>query len=213
MASRMQFLDQVFSEDEYLSHLYDFARIELLNNIDTSEITNFINIFSYLLADTSMAQFHYLFAYEIERLDSLQRVPFDLENNIIDIAFLQRRCLNTYFYDQINMGAENFVVSAFQHFANRYPTTNELSESKKMLEGTPSILFLKSGQSKNDFLDIFFTSQEYYEGLAVNLYQRFLFRNPTSIEMGNAQQEFSNTQDYKQMQKNILATNEYIGIE
>src|SRR6188768_4189422 len=36
MESRMQFLDQVFSESEYFSHLYEYARIDLLNNIDTS---------------------------------------------------------------------------------------------------------------------------------------------------------------------------------
>src|SRR5205085_1157862 len=129
------------------------------------------------------------------------------------VEYMHRRCVNNYFYDQINMGSENFVISCFQHFLNRYPTQNELSEGKKMIDGAPAILFLESGQSKDDFINIFFTSRDYYEGLAINLYQRFLLRNPSSIEMGNAATAFVNTHNYVQMQKDILSTNEYIGIE
>jgi hypothetical protein len=213
MSSRMQFLDQVFLESEYLPHLYEFARIELLNNLDTSEVTNFINIFTYLLADTNYAQVYDILEFEIDRLDSLRNIPPDLSNNVIGVEYMHRRCINNYFYDQINMGSQNFVVSTFQHFLNRYPTETELNQGKNMVDGTPAILFLESGQSKEDYLDIFFTSEDYYEGLAVNLYQRFLLRNPTSVEMGNAVQAFVSTHDFTQMQKSILATNEYIGIE
>jgi len=213
MSSRMQFLDQVFSESEYLPHLYDFARIDLLNNLDTAEVTNYINIFTYLLGDSTYAQVYDILEYEIDRLDSLRNVPYDLVNHVIGVEYMQRRCINNYFYDQINMGSENFVVHTFQQLLYRYPTATELTEGKKMVDGTPAILFLESGQSKKDFLDIFFTSNDYYEGLAVNLYQRFLLRYPTSVEMGNAVQAFVSTHDYMQMQKNILATNEYIGIE
>ena len=211
-ASRSQFLDQVFSSGNYLPHLYDFARTELLNNLDTAEITFYLSIFNLYLTDTAYQLYWSTFIYEIERLDSLQRVPADLTNNLLDISHLHKRCANNYFYDQINMGTENFVVSCFQHFLNRYPTENELSESKKMVDGTPAILFLESGQTKADFINIFFSSRDYQEGLAINLYNRYLLRNPTSIEMGNALQAFSSTHDYVQMQKDILSTNEYIGI-
>ena len=213
VASRSQFLDQVFSESEYLPHLYDFARVELLNNLDTAEITYWIYLFNILLVDPAYEQVWDVIQHEIDRLEELQDVPSDLVNHIIDIQYLHRRCVNNYFYDQINMGSENFVVSCFQHFLNRYPTQNELNEGKKMVDGVPAILFLESGQSKDDFIDIFFTSRDYCEGLAINLYQRFLLRNPTSIEMGNAATAFVNTGNYVQMQKDILATNEYIGIE
>ena len=185
----------------------------MLNNLDTAEITYYIYLFNILLTDPAYEQVYDVIEHEIERLDSLQRVPSDLVNHIINIEYLHRRCVNNYFYDQINMGSENFVVSCFQHFQNRYPTQNELTEGKKMVDGVPAILFLESGQSKDDFIDIFFTSKDYFEGLAINLYQRFLLRDPSSIEMGNAATAFTNTHDYIQMQKDILATNEYIGIE
>jgi len=211
--SRSQFLDQVFSSGNYLPHLYDFARTELLNNLDTADITFYLFIFNLYLADSTYQLYWDMFTQEIVRLDSLQRVPSDLANHLIDVTYLHRRCVNNYFYDQINMGTENFVVSCFQHFLNRYPTENELTEGKKMVDGAPAILFLQSGQTKTEFIDIFFSSKDYHEGLAINLYQRYLLRNPTSIEMGNAAQAFSNTHDYVQMQKDILSTNEYIGIQ
>ena len=213
LLSRSQFLDQVFSSSHYLPHLYDFARTELLNNLDTSEISFYQFIFTLYLADTAYQLYWNVFEYELERLDSLQSVPADLTNHAIDIEYLHRRCVNNYFYDQINMGTENFVISCFQHFLDRYPTENELNEGKKMVDGLPAILFLESGQSKTDFIDIFFRSRDYFEGLAINLYNRFLLRSPTSIEMGNAASAFYDTHDYVQMQKDILSTNEYIGIE
>lgn len=212
-ASRQQFLDQVFSSSNYLPHLYDFARIELLNSLDTAEITFFLMVFNLYLTDTTYQQIWSALVYEIERLDSLQRIPSDLQNGLLNIEYLHKRCVNNYFYDQINMGTENFVVSCFQHFMNRYPTEYELTEGKRMVDGAPAILFLESGQTRDDFVNIFFSSKDYHEGLAIILYNRFLLRNPTSIEMGNAVQAFSATHDYIQMQKDILATNEYIGIQ
>ncbi|MEO8087009.1 MAG: hypothetical protein ABI763_09330 [Bacteroidota bacterium] len=212
-ASRAQFLGQVFSSPNYLPHLYDFARTELLNNLDTADITFYIYLFNLALNDPDNILVYDVIAHEIERLDSLQRVPSDLAGSQIDIIHLHKRCADNYFYDQINMGTENFVVSCFQHFLSRYPTANELSEGKKIVEGMPGILFLQTGQSKDEFLNIFFSSRDYFEGLAINLYNRFLLRNPTSIEMGNAVQAFGSSHDYVQMQKDILSTNEYIGIE
>ena len=73
-------------------------------------------------------------------------------------------------------------------------------------------LFLQTGLSKNNLLDIFFASDDYYEGQVRQYYKRFLFRSPTSAEMGAATQQYKLTGDFEQMQITILATNEYIGI-
>jgi len=125
---------------------------------------------------------------------------------------MQKRCINNYIYDQINMGAANFVISSFLHFLNRAPTTNELTQGENMVNGQPGTLFLQVGQSKPDYLLIFFSSLNYYEGEAVLLYNKYLFRNPSSVEMSNAATKYQSTLDYIQMQKDILSTNEYIGI-
>jgi hypothetical protein len=211
-ASRSQFLDSIFYKPEYKVHLYDLARIDLLNNLDTADIVGEIFLFNFLLSDTAYQFYWPQLQAEIIRLDSLKAIPSDLQNNVIDVTGMHRRCVNNYFYDQINAGTENFVVSVFQHFLLRYPTASELQQSKQMVDGFPSILFLQSGQTKNDFIRIFFDASDYYEGLVRMLYQRFLFRTPTSVEMGNATVSFLQNHDFILMQKNILSTNEYIGI-
>src|SRR5439155_24666436 len=128
--------------------------------------------------------------------------PNDLKTHQLDISHLHSRCANNYFYDQINMGTDNFVTSCFQHFLNRYPTTYELTQSKNIVDGVvPGILFLQSGQGKPDFLNIFFNSLNYDEGLVTTLYRRFLLRAPASIEMGNATEKFQQTHNYEQIQK------------
>ncbi len=211
-SSRMQFLGSVLSDASYLPHVYTLARIDLLGNLDTLDIYRQWEIDSAIITTQSNPDIIAYFVADMEKLDSLRQVSLDLDQHAIDITYMHRRCVNNYFYDQINMGTENFVVSCFEHFLNRYPTENELSSSKSMVEGVSAILFLQSGQSKGDFLSIFFSSTDYYEGLATNLYKRYLLRNPTSIEMGSAAQAFKSTRNYEQMQKDILSTNEYIGI-
>jgi hypothetical protein len=211
-SSRSQFLDSIFYKPEYKVHLYDLARVDLLNSLDTADITNEILLFNFLLTDSTYIAAWPQLHMEISRLDSLKAIPNDLQQNTIDIEYMDRRCVNNFFYDQINMGTENFVVSVFQHFLLRYPTAYELQQAEQMVNGFPAILFLQQGGNKDDFIDLFFSSADYDEGLVRILYQRFLFRMPSSIEMGNATISFMQTHNYISMQKNILSSDEYIGI-
>ena len=211
-ANRTQFLDTVFKHPEYYDHLYNTVLTDLLNNLDTNEIINDIGIFQSLLLDSAYILSWNEIRYEIVRLDSMRTIPNELKSGAINTTEMQKRCINNYFYDQINMGAANFVISSFLHFLNRAPTTNELTQGENMVNGTPGTLFIQVGQSKPDYLIIFFSSLNYFEGEAVLLYNKYLFRNPTSVEMSNAATKSQSTLDYIQMQKDILSTNEYIGI-
>ena len=211
-ANRTQFLDSVFNHPEYYDHLYNIALSDLLNSLDTNNIPQYLAIFQPLLLDSAYIQSWNQIRFEITRLDSMRVIPNELKSGAINAIEMQKRCINNYFYDQINMGAANFVISSFLHFLNRAPTTNELTQGENIVNGTPGTLFLQVGQSKQDYLAIFFSSLNYFEGEAVLLYNKYLFRNPTSVEMTNAATKFQSTLDYIQLQKDILSTNEYIGI-
>jgi len=211
-SSRQQFLDEVFDNYEYKVNLYEKAKIELLNNLDTTEIVIFIGVFNTLLADSAYMASWDLLQHEIDKLELMQQISIDLELDTINEIGLFKRCCNNYFYDQINMGSLNYVVSLFQHFLDRYPTDNELTEGIKMVDGGSANLFLQSGTSRNDLIQIFFSSSDYYEGQVRLYYKRYLFREPNSVEMGTATQQYISTGDYRQMQKNILSSNEYIGL-
>ena len=79
-------------------------------------------------------------------------------------------------YDEINMGAENYVVSLFQNFLLRYPTAVELESGVAIFGGVPGILFTSSAKNKDELINVFFDYAEYYEGQVRINYLRFLYR-------------------------------------
>ena len=81
------------------------------------------------------------------------------------------------------------------------------------LEESTRFCFWKVVQPKNDYLDILTHANNYYESQVVLLYRKFLNRDPNSDEMLKGTQKYSSTGDYTAVQKDILSTNEFIGIE
>lgn len=212
-ASRAAFLNILFSSNAYLPNLYEENKINLLNNVDTSEFTLWIAIFDNILNDTSAAtQWSYV-QFERDRLSLMRDAYEDFTDGAIDVRELQRRMCNNYLYDQINMGSANFVISTFQHLINRNPTMSEQTNGISMIEENNSILFLQAGVSKLDYLNILTTVPNYYEAQVVLLYLKYLGRTPSSYEMSTGTQLYSTTNDYIEVQKSILATNEFIGIQ
>ncbi len=217
-ASRSEFLQDVFGKPEYFDRLYELARVDLLNGADTLDVVRYIYIIHDQLDRDPGEQFRQILLYELERLERLQQIPSALKTNQIDVIEMHRRCLDNLLYDEINMGTENFVVSVFQNLLFRYPTAdeqvedNELENSKRMVEGFEAILFFNLGDSKTDFLDIFVSSSDYFEGQVRYLFNRFLFREPTSEEMTDFVLEYLNSRNYVDLQIQLLMSDEYIGI-
>ncbi len=216
VSSRYQFLDSVFVKEEFKDKFYERARIDLLQGLDTAEITFQILLIEFVIipsiTGTPDSIFIDTYLMERDRLLEMKEIPDSLHAGVISYREAHRRCVNNSFYDQLNMGAFNFVVSMFQHFLNRYPTSNEVTAGVDMVNGSSSVIFLTAGQSKNDFLDIFFSTKDYYEGQVGVLYRQYLFRDPNTLEMNNGTLLYMNTGDYIQLQKSILSLNEYIGI-
>ena len=212
IADRNQMLDAIIAKPGYNQRINDIAIANLLNNLDTAQITQYIYLFGKLLADSAyMASWNQI-KIEKAKLELLKSAFADLQSGKIAIIELHRRCINNFFYDQINMGTENFVVSMFQNFFYRYPTDEELAQSKQMVDGFSGILFFQVGHSKDDFMNLFFASDSYYEGQVRDLYLRYLFREPTSVEMSAETAAYKNTGKYKSLQKDILSLNEYVGL-
>ena len=210
--SRKNFIAGIFRSPDYLPHLYNQNRIDLLNNIDTTEFSTWAGIFQLFLLDTNYRlQWPYI-QYEIDRLNAVRNAYMEFTDSLIGIDELQRRMCNNYFYDQINMGSANFVISTFQNLINRNPTMAEQQAGVSMVDGSNAILFLQAGSSKNDYLDIFTHSFNYYEGQIILMYLRLLNRIPNSIEMADATSLYSSTGDYSSVQREILSSDEFIGL-
>jgi len=217
---RNQLLDDIFAKPGYNQRQYDIAISTLLNNLDTSLITQDIYIFTLLLTDTAYQSVWAQLQFEIDRLELLKASVADLNAGAINIIGLHKRCVNNYFYDQINMGTENFVVSMFNNFLFRYPTDEELLHGKNMVDNFEDVIFLQTGNNKDDFMNIFFGggfqnypgSNNYFEGQVRDLFLKYLFREPTSVEMSAKAMVYKNSLDYKALQKEILAMDEYAGL-
>ena len=80
-----------------------------------------------------------------------------------------------------------------------------------MVNGISSNIFLTAGQSKRDFENIFFASVDFYEGEVRGLFEQYLFRDPTSVEMTNGTLVYMQN-GYIELQKTILSMDEFIGI-
>src|ERR1051326_3118518 len=131
-ADRSQMLDTILAKPGYNQRLYDICISTYLNNMDTAQITQNIALFGYLLTQPQYQSQWAQIQIEQTKLIKLKSSVIDLNAGTLDEIGLQKRATNNYFYDQINMGTENFVNSMFQHFFYRYPTDDELSHSENM---------------------------------------------------------------------------------
>lgn len=210
--SRVNFLNQLFASSDYRPHIFEENKINLLNNIDTAEFSNWYNLFSLLLSDSTYVLQWTFLQYEVDRLLPLKNTFSEYVNGIIEIDEVQRRMCNNYLYDQINMGSANFVISTFQNLIDRNPTSAEQQSGISMVEGNNAVLFLQAGSSKNDYLHIFTHSSSYFEGQVLFLYKKYLNRVPNTLEMAAGTLMYQSTGDYESVQREILSSDEFIGL-
>ena len=210
--SREIVIDGILNKSEYSFNLFTLESANILNSVDTAMINEYISIYQqFLLVTTNFLDSIYV-ANELERMLTFQNSLTAFYLGTTTITELYRAMANNIFFDEINMGTENFVVAMFQHFLLRYPTDSELESAKDMVDDKNATLFFETGNGKNDFLDIFFTSNEYFTGQTNILFNRYLFRNPSSEESVNYSLDYINTGDYKSLQKRILSSEEFIGL-
>ena len=212
VADRKAFVQTMFAKPEYNRTLLVNAENLYLNNTDSVDIANQIYLFNYLLSQPQPPAYVAALTYEVHRLDTLQNALSWLNAGIIDYRVMLRTVVNNYVYDEINMGTQNFVTSTFQNFLLRYPTASELTNGENMVNSTTAELFLVVGQSKPDYINIFFASDDYIQGQVQLMFQNYLFRKPTSAEFAYYANIYKSTNDFKQLQLAIFSLDEYAGL-
>ncbi|MEL6628950.1 MAG: hypothetical protein AAFQ83_04150 [Bacteroidota bacterium] len=210
---RKNLIAQVQSETAYYERQYEIARVDILSNLDTADITTQINIYQSLKQDPRYADFIDLIEYEQQRLIRLKQVPYALPAKLINRIEMHRRCADNSIYDEINMGTQNFVLSLFETFLGRYPTVAEEAAASQMVDGINTIFFGEEGDSKTEMIEIFFDSDNYYEGAVLEIYEDFLFRSPNSVEMSEATKLYRLSGDYEELIQEILSSDEYMGLD
>lgn len=211
LAAREQLFDYITIKPEYYINLYKIARKDLMDDTDTSLIRYDFNEYTSRLQDINYIDSWPYYQEVVNENFLLLQIPSQLPAGNINMIDVHKRCIDNLYYDEINMGTENFVVSMFQHFFLRYPTNAELASSKNMVDGTESVIFLQNGSSKSNFIQIFFNTGNYFEGQVRILYEKYLFRQPTASELSETTSQYQNHKDYKKLQKLILTKSEFLG--
>lgn len=208
LEARQALVQNIFTKKEYHQKLYATARADYLQGVDTAQITRDHQQAAQALQTATGPSKEY-WEKVVSKLFDLLTIPRQLDSGLIGTVEMHRRIVDNVYYDDINMGTENFVVATFQNFLFRYPTNVELADASTMVDGFPSSVFLQPGTSKGDFIDIFFESDDYFEGQVVGLYNRYLFRDPVTSEMVAATNAYALDRDYQKLQQSILASDEY----
>ncbi len=213
VGSRRTMLSPIVQSAEYRAKLLETQTIRLLTlPLDTADLNFRLMILNDYLDDPINAQFENLILAEIARLEELINTPQDVAAGNLSMAQLHKRLVNNLFYDELNMGSFNLVVSLYNHFLFRDPTEAETQDGITMVDGLTSVVFYTSGSTKDEFIDIFFTSNDYYEGTVRELFYRYLFREPTTEELNYHTVNYKASDDFQELQKAILSLDEFVGL-
>jgi hypothetical protein len=204
--NREKYLLQISKSDEYKLYLFQLARNDLMNfifNPDSAQIQNTIDVWARMYPNEYGAK-------EIARLKKLQTISKDLLNNQLDNIGLQKRLVHNSYYDFINMGTENFVISMYNNFFDRPPTKHELDKGKRMVDGGLSTFLGNYGNSKEDFVALFFESFSYYEGQVRMLYKRYYFCEPAPEYLAELTLTYYKERDLRQLQSKLLSADKFV---
>lgn len=210
---RRNIIEQIQKNPDYFVKLAAEARNDYLNGLTSADIDKKNHeMYGWMFDGLVDSAFSVDLTNGIKAYNELNLSAAQLEAGTITIAEMHRRCVTNYTYSQINMGTDNFIKSCFNNFLFRYPTEYELREATNMVDGGEGTLFYEKGSGRNGFLDIFFNSDNYYEGLIINLYRKNLLRTPEPVELAAYLKDFRKHHSFYKLQENILASDEYAGL-
>lgn len=215
-SSRTVLVEKLFAEAEYYDRLFEWNSANMLESLDYNALDDQIATVDYVIdlqytnGDTVEAQ---LLEKELSKLNLLRSVSADYSAGNIDIAEFYIRLINNSFYDEINMGTENFVIATFENILGRLPTSYELENAKNITEGELGNLFLESGNNKDDFMQIFMHSDAFRQGVIQLQYDFLLARELKATELEVLLPILENQSDIRPIQNFILISDEYAGFE
>jgi len=132
----------------------------------------------------------------------------------IGIADMCSAMIYNAVFDEINMNTFNFVNASFDNLFFRFPTDAEFYAGFNMIEyNQPASLMGKSGQNKQEYIDILVNSREFYEGLIIWTYQVLLAREPSTLETNQLMIDLWVDHDLQKVQRSIMITDEYAHFE
>ena len=211
--NRAELLAQLMAMPDFKDHIYNIDNAGLLNSSSDLTISYYVIYYTGLMNDTAQKSSHLKYVEDVKRLQILKTTYKEFLNDSIDLVEVQKRLAFNPIYDALIGGEFNWALNSFTYFLKRKPTTDETASSYMMLQGLQGQMLLKPGQSKSDMINIFFDADEYFEGQVRIIYLRYLYREPTTLELQNIAPAYHKNHDFVALLKNIFLSNEYLGIK
>lgn len=208
--ARGEFIDRLFDDTLFRRNQYQIRNEELLNGITNQEIKDRIDNIRSELFNPANAIDTALLRMRLDAMSLLFSARAEFQDGIIGLSEVQKRMVLSGVFSDIHGGGVNYIDAVFSRFLFRLPTEDERENCERMLNGYSGVLFLQTGSSNTDFINILFSSRAYEEGQVMDMYNRHLFRFPNPAELLNKTGSFSASHDHMAMMFDILLSNEYL---
>jgi hypothetical protein len=183
IAAKKEFVSIVLSDQSFIEQVALLLRFRILKGTTHTDVYSQIESFDVLSLMLPLAmddaEEWQMYQDEIKRLYKIYLLEDELYNGVITIEDTYKILFDNFFYDNQNMGDDNFINSTFQYTTGRNPTYSELVNARNMINNRAASLFYKKGNSKIDYLKIITSNQNFYEYQVKYWYNYFLFENPT----------------------------------
>jgi hypothetical protein len=214
-ADRLAFLATLFIQPAYKEWQFSIDNINLMEGSanDQGYIDYLKNDYASQLADPDFAVYYNELNYKMQQVNRLDAIYEDYLSGIASQAEMHRALVDNdiYYFKNPNVF---LLTRIFKYFYLREPTNNE-SDGFNIAYGNGGIeilFLLQKVINRDEVLKAIFSSNEYYEGQVRTLFLRYLYREPTSIEVEKYVKQYKLDNNYANLQRSIMVTNEFLGI-
>jgi hypothetical protein len=152
--------------------------------------------------------------YRNER-DLLAQSPADFETDVAS-SVIERRYALAYGYFILAGAPEGRVRTLFEDFLGRPAEADEVENGRSMIfgaiiPGSPAgLMFHRHGATYEDLVDIVFTSEIYREAMVKKVFERYLARTPTPVELAHFVSTLSDVDpDLRELVRAVVSSREY----
>ncbi|MFN8153776.1 MAG: hypothetical protein U0Y08_05745 [Bacteroidia bacterium] len=208
--SKSALINKLISSPEALENYYEIRNQQLLDGASDEDIEDMITSIEADISDPANAVDVTRLQLELQRMQDLRDARQQFLNGTISLLEVEKRMTASRLFAWVNGSGDVWVQSVFSFFLLRMPTDGELENASTMMYGYPATLFLQTGTTDTDFLNIFFSSRSFYEGQVRELFRNLLYREPDSGELLSYTDAFSSHKNHITTMRKIFLSHEFL---
>jgi hypothetical protein len=212
---RLAFLQTLFGQAAYKEWQFAIDNINLMEGSanDQGYIDYLKNDYATQLSDPDFAVYYNELNYKTQQINRLDAIYENYLSGVASQAEMHRALIDNdiYYFKNPNVF---LLTRIFKYFFLREPTNYE-SDGFNIAYGNGGIeviFLLQNVINRDQVLQAIFSSNEYYEGQVRTLFLRYFYREPTSLELEKYVKQYKLDNDYSNLQRTLMITDEFLGI-